>query len=246
MIYLYTTGAGAIMNYAKQNQRQGGGGYDYGNYDYDYSAANSPQYQNMFQNQNNMYQNQNNNYKNQNTRRFGYNSMNQQQLQYPQQQQRQSVYPSGPSGYASSGYGSPVGGYGSSGYGSSGYGSSGPRAQAKNYGSYSAGYKDCPGIPFALLLITVLGVTVMGVLFYFKVQAAGRKKRSVAAGWSLEDIEIALISGRCCLLPLLGVAFFFLVLPYSSSSLVLPFFSGTHYGRVGGNLGISEDLLARA
>ena len=188
------------MNYAKQNQRQGGGGYDYGNYDYDYTAAvNSPQYQNMYQNQNNMYQNQNNNYKNQNTRRLGYSAMNQQQQVYQQQQQRQSVYPSS-SGYGSSGYGSPAGGYGNSGYGSSGYGSSGGRAQAKNYGSYSAGYKDCPGIPFALLLITLLGVTVMGVLFYLKVAAAGRKKRSVAGGWFLEDIEIAFLAGRCSLL----------------------------------------------
>ena len=188
------------MNYAKQNQRQGGGGYDYGNYDYDYTAAvNSQQYQNMYQNQNNMYQNQNNNYKNQNTRRLGYSAMNQHQQVYQQQQQRQSVYPSS-SGYASSGYGSPAGGYGNSGYGSSGYGSSGGRAQAKNYGSYSAGYKDCPGIPFALLLITLLGVTVMGVLFYLKVAAAGRKKRSVASGWFLEDIEIAFLAGRCSLL----------------------------------------------
>ena len=222
------------MNYAKQNQRQGGGGYDYGNYDYDYTATNGPQYQNMYQNQNNVYQNQNYNYKNQNTRRLGYNSMNQQQLQYQQQQQRQSVYPSS-SGYASSGYGSPAGGYGNSGYGSSGYGSSGPRAQAKNYGSYSAGYKDCPGIPFALLLITLLGVTVMGVLFYLKVQAAGRKKRSVFSGWSLEDIEIAFLSGRCSLLLLPSLPFFLLLAN-----------SGTHYERVGGNLGISEDLLARA
>ena len=189
------------MNYAKQNQRQGGGGFDYGNYDYDYTAVNGPQYQNM-------YQNQNNNYKNQNTRRLGYNSMNQQQLQYQQQQQRQSVYPSS-SGYASSGYGSPAGGYGNSGYGSSGYGSSGPRAQAKNYGSYSAGYKECPGIPFALLLITLLGVTVMGVLFYLKVAAAGRKKRSVAGGWFLEDIEIAFLSGRCSLLFSPFLSFFF-------------------------------------
>merc|ERR550534_1863031 len=102
------------MNFAKQNQRQGG--YDYGNYDYDYSLANSPQYHNMYQNQN--------------TRRLWYNTMNQQQQQqllYQQQQQRQN-----PSSSSS---------YGNSGYGSSGYGSSGPYAQAKNYGSYSAGYK---------------------------------------------------------------------------------------------------------
>ena len=174
------------MNFAKQNQRQGG--YDYGNYDYDYSLANNPQYQNMYQNQNNLYQNQN-------TRRLGYNTMNQQQqLLYQQQQQRQN--PSSSSGYGAFGGGS----YGNSGYGSSGYGSSGPYAQAKNYGSYSAGYKDCPGIPFALLLITVLGVTVMGVLFYFKVQAAaGRKKRSTFSGWGLEDLEIAFHKGRCSL-----------------------------------------------
>ena len=175
------------MNFAKQNQRQGG--YDYGNYDYDYSLANSPQYKNMYQNQNNMYQNQN-------TRRLGYNTMNQQQQQLLYQQQQQRQNPSSSSGYGAFGGGS----YGNSGYGSSGYGSSGPYAQAKNYGSYSAGYKDCPGIPFALLLITVLGVTVMGVLFYFKVQAAaGRKKRSTFSGWGLEDLEIAFHKGRCSL-----------------------------------------------
>ena len=51
-------------------------------------------------------------------------------------------------------------------------------AQAKStYGSYSGGYNDCPGIPIALLLVTLLGIAVMGFILFQKINGAGRRKR---------------------------------------------------------------------
>ena len=127
-----------------------------------------------------------------------------------------SGYGSPASGYAPSGY-SPSGsgyrssnsgyGYGNSGYGNSGYGRSdsyspsGNRIASRsggygNYASYSGGYKDCPGIPLALLLITLLGVAVLGVIFFLKVQAAGRRKRSIEEWLHWEDLLPIISIGR--------------------------------------------------
>jgi len=38
---------------------------------------------------------------------------------------------------------------------------------------------DCPGIPIALLLITLLGIGILGFILFNKINAAGRRKRSV-------------------------------------------------------------------
>ena len=101
-------------------------------------------------------------------------------------------YGSSGSGFATSGspnYGSSGGGYPSAGDGYASpltsYGRSN-RAGGAYYASYSGGHgKDCPGVPFALLITTLLGVAVMGVIFYLKVQAAaGRRRRR-----SLDDID---------------------------------------------------------
>ena len=129
-----------------------------------------------------------------------------------------STYGSPATGYAPSGH-SPSGsgygssnsgyGYGNSGYGNSGYGRSdsyspsggGGRIASRsggygNYASYSGGYKDCPGIPLALLLITLLGIAVLGVIFFLKVQAAGRRKRSSEEGIHWEDLLPIISIGR--------------------------------------------------
>ena len=59
-----------------------------------------------------------------------------------------------------------------------------------SYGNY--GKMDCPGIPFALLLTTVLGIGILGFILFTKITAAGRRKRNANDGWSsllpLEDI----------------------------------------------------------
>ena len=103
---------------------------------------------------------------------------------------------SGGGGYPSAGdgYASPLTAYGRSNRGGGGY-----------YASYSGGYgKDCPGVPFALLITTLLGIVVMGVIFYLKVQAAaGRRKRRSLEGedfdWGevfVEDLPTLLATGR--------------------------------------------------
>merc|ERR1719232_261199 len=66
-------------------------------------------------------------------------------------------------------------GYGDYDYGGSSYS---PAQSKSSYGSYSGGYNDCPGIPIALLLVTLLGIGVMGFILFTKIQAAGRRKRS--------------------------------------------------------------------
>ena len=95
-------------------------------------------------------------------------------------------------GHSSSGYSQP-----SSGYSQPSYGYSQP-----SYASYSSGYgkMDCPGIPIALLLITLLGILTLGVIFFLKVQAAGRRKRSVEDQIPLEDLGLLFIIGRSPLL----------------------------------------------
>ena len=73
-------------------------------------------------------------------------------------------------------------------------------------GSYSGGYNDCPGIPIALLLVTLLGIGVMGFILFTKIQGAGRRKREArveddAASWTmllpeLETLDVILLHGR--------------------------------------------------
>ena len=123
----------------------------------------------------------------------GYGSNNQGYGSNNQQGSFGAGYGSSGSGFATSGapnYGTSGSGYPSAadGYASplTSYGRSN-RAGGGYYASYSGGYgKDCPGVPFALLLTTLLGVAVMGVIFYLKVQAAGRRRRRSLAG---EDID---------------------------------------------------------
>ena len=102
-------------------------------------------------------------------------------------------YGSSGSGFATSGapnYGNSGGGYPSAGDGYASPLTSFARSNRGGggyYASYSGGYgKDCPGVPFALLLTTLLGVAVMGVIFYLKVQAAGRRRRRSLDG---EDVD---------------------------------------------------------
>ena len=132
--------------------------------------------------------------------------------------------------YSSDGYGhSGGGGYGhhsSGGHGHSGgyhdttgyghnsysYGHDGgyhaiPSYHAASYGSY--GKMDCPGIPIALLLTTLLGIGILGFILFTKIQGAGRRRRSteqtsLAAGntaWTglladIEDVITILSFGR--------------------------------------------------
>ena len=84
----------------------------------------------------------------------------------------------------------------------SGYsGYSGSPAQSKSsYGSYSGGYNDCPGIPIALLLVTLLGVGVMGFILYTKIVGAGRRKRGIRDSWTellpeLETLDLIILHG---------------------------------------------------
>ena len=79
-------------------------------------------------------------------------------------------------------------------------------AQAKStYGSYSGGYNDCPGIPIALLLVTLLGIAVMGFILFQKINGAGRRKREAPGeGESplalllpeLETLDVIILHGR--------------------------------------------------
>ena len=90
-------------------------------------------------------------------------------------------------------------GYGDYDYGgSSGYS---PAQSKSSYGSYSGGYNDCPGIPIALLLVTLLGIGVMGFILFTKIQGAGRKKRDAVDSWSellpeVETLDIIILHGR--------------------------------------------------
>ena len=102
------------------------------------------------------------------------------------------------SGGHSGGGGYSGGGYGTSGYSPSpSYGGYGHSSGAV-YGSHSGyGKMDCPGIPIALLLITLLGVAVMGFILYTKIVGAGRRKRSSGDLFpDLEEISHVLLLGR--------------------------------------------------
>ena len=98
---------------------------------------------------------------------------------------------SGGYGHSSGGYGHVGGGYGheishgSGGYGhsSGGYGHSyGGGYGHASYGGY--GKMDCPGVPIALLLTTLLGIAIMGFILFTKIQGAGRKKRDTEFTWN--------------------------------------------------------------
>ena len=80
-------------------------------------------------------------------------------------------------------------------------GSYGIGHNAVKYGSYASGYGDkCPGISIALLLISLLGIALMGYIFYLKVVAAGRKKRATLGIdgflWLAENIESIVFRGN--------------------------------------------------
>ena len=90
---------------------------------------------------------------------------------------------SGGYGHSSGGYGHSSGGYGhSSGYGGGGYGHS--VGYGGGYSSSYGGYEECPGVPIALLLTTLLGIGVMGFILFTKIQGAGRKKRAITFNWN--------------------------------------------------------------
>ena len=80
------------------------------------------------------------------------------------------VYVSNPSGYQKSDHSSYSGGKHASYSGGGGYGK----------------MSKCPGIPLSLLLITLLGIAVLGAILFLKIQAAGRRKRRSAFHW--EDL----------------------------------------------------------
>ena len=54
--------------------------------------------------------------------------------------------------------------------------------------------KECPGIPIALLLITLLGIAVLGAIFLQKVLAAGKRRRKRSIG--IEDLVDMVETGR--------------------------------------------------
>ena len=67
------------------------------------------------------------------------------------------------------------------------------------HASYSGGggygkMNKCPGIPLALLLITLLGIAITGVILFLKIQAAGKRKRRSAFHW--EDMAELVAIGR--------------------------------------------------
>ena len=92
-------------------------------------------------------------------------------------------------GHSSGGYGHSGGGYGHGGGGGYGYGE-------PSYASYSGGYgkMECPGIPIALLLITLLGIAVLGAIFLQKVLAAGKRRRRRSI--TVEDLVDMVETGR--------------------------------------------------
>jgi hypothetical protein len=106
-------------------------------------------------------------------------------------------------------YGDGYGGYGADksaknlGYG---YG-------AQSYGSYASGYgKQCPGISIALLLISLLGIVLMGYILWSKIVAAGRRKRDVADmadyWWFIDNLGPVMINGKYCLHKHVCVSFY--------------------------------------
>ena len=99
-------------------------------------------------------------------------------------------------GHSGGGYGHSSGGYGHSG-GDYGHGGGGGYGYGEpSYASYSGGYgkMECPGIPIALLLITLLGIAVLGAIFLQKVLAAGKRRRRRSI--TVEDLVDMVETGR--------------------------------------------------
>ena len=108
-------------------------------------------------------------------------------------------YPSGggyDSGHSGGGGYSHSGGY-DSGH-SFGYGGGGGYDHPVSYshdshgGSYGGyGNMDCPGVPIALLLTTILGIGVLGFILFTKIQGAGgrRKRNANQSQYSLLPVE---------------------------------------------------------
>ena len=100
---------------------------------------------------------------------------------------------------------SDYGDYGSYDDGYSGYGGYGVDKASKSgfgaqsYGSYAGYGKQCPGISISLLLISLLGVALMGYILWSKIVASGRRKRNVAGiedfWWFVENFGPILMNG---------------------------------------------------
>ena len=95
------------------------------------------------------------------------------------------------------------GDYGSYDYG--GYGTSKAGYGAQSHGSFGGYGKQCPGVSISLLLITLLGVGLMGFILWSKIVAAGRRKRDVtemADFWRILEHSVPLvINGKHGVLP---------------------------------------------
>ena len=76
---------------------------------------------------------------------------------------------------------------------------SGHSGGGHGHASYSGGggygkMNKCPGIPLALLLITLLGIAITGAILFLKIQAAGKRKRRSAFHW--DDLPELVAIGR--------------------------------------------------
>ena len=89
------------------------------------------------------------------------------------------------------GYGSNPSGYQKSDH--SGHSGHGGHASYSGGGGYGKMNK-CPGIPLALLIITLLGIAITGAILFLKIQAAGKRKRRSAFYW--EDLPELVAIGR--------------------------------------------------
>ena len=85
-----------------------------------------------------------------------------------------------------------------------------------SYGSY--GKMDCPGIPIALLLTTLLGIGILGFILFTKITAAGRRKRNANDGCSsllpLEEILKVVDFGMICFYYLLHISYIYMYLDF--------------------------------
>ena len=138
---------------------------------------------------------------------YGYDGDTRGQQSYDSYDYRDSYYPYSPryGDYSDDGNGrNSHGDNGHSNVDNSRSGSQGFGQNVPKYGSYASGYGDkCPGISIALLLISLLGIFLMGYILYLKVVAAGTKKKrattgidSVGVRWFLQNIESIIYSGK--------------------------------------------------